>query len=466
MMFGRLSLVFLSAVLSAGWTASAAPLNLVLITADDMNWDSTGCNGSKVPNITPHIDRLAGEGILFRQAHATVPVCQPVRAAMSTGLYPHRSGCIGFVPIRDDVTTLNEVLHEAGYLISMMGKNPHYQPYEKWHVDYEVLAAELKVGRCPEKFAEHTRRFLQMAKERGKPFFHHVNSQDPHRPFLWSGEDGGREGTFPGVSRVIRPDEVEVPPFLDDLPEIRKELAAYFTCVHRLDETVGAVMRELEEAGVADNTLVMFFGGDHGMPLPFAKSNLYQAGTRATLILRWPGRIPAGRIDERHFVSAIDFAPTLLEAAGLEFPGPIDGRSFLPVAMGGVQEGRDHVITVFHELFGRRSVEMRCVRTADMAYIWNAWSDGENQYRAENMSGLTWKTMLAAAESDPDMRARCDHYLNRVPEEFYVLDGDPGERNNRIDDPEVAADVKRMRGILASWMDDKKDPLRGDFPGR
>ncbi len=444
-------------------TARAAPLNIVLITADDLNWDSVGCNGCKVPDITPHIDRLAKEGMLFREAHATVPVCQPVRATMSTGLYPVHSGCQGFEPIREDVTTFNEVLHRAGYLISMMGKNPHYQPQAKWCVDYEVLAGELMVGRSPELFGEHTRKFLEMAKKQGKPFFHHVNCQDPHRPFFWNGESSGEEGSFPGVSRVIRPDEVEVPDFLENLPAVRQEVADYFTCVHRLDETVGAVMRELKAAGHEEDTLVMFFGGDHGMAFPFGKANVYEASSQATLILRWPGTVPAGTTDEEHMVSTIDFAPTLLEAAGLPALDRIDGRSFLPVAKGGRQDGRDVVLTMFHQTASKRSLEMRCIRTRKAAYIWNAWSNGEHQYRAENMTGQTWKAMLAAAATDPKIRERCDFYLHRTPEEFYQLGGDPSERANRIADPECAAEVKAMRGRLAGWMERVNDPLSASF---
>ena len=96
-------------------TAMAAPLNIVLITADDMNWDSLGCTGSSVPGISPNIDRLASQGILFTEAHATIPVCQPVRATMHTGMFPNRSGVRGFGPLRDDVRTINEVMHEAGF---------------------------------------------------------------------------------------------------------------------------------------------------------------------------------------------------------------------------------------------------------------------------------------------------------------------------------------------------------------
>lgn len=453
---------FLLAALFAG-SALAAPLNIVLITADDMNWDSTGVTGSTVPDITPNIDRLASEGILMTQAHATIPVCQPVRATMHTGLYPNRSGARGFGPIKDDVRTINEAIHASGYVISMLAKVPHYQPLEKWCLDYMVSAKALDVGRSPEKFGRHTRHFLDMAADLERPFFHHVNGQDPHRPFNWGGKDSGHEGNFPGVSREIRPDEVTVPGFLEKLPAVRQEVADYYTCVHRFDELVGRVLAEIDAAGMRDNTLVMLYMGDHGMAFPFAKSNLYAAGTRGTLIMRWPGEIPAGQVDHTQMVSTIDFAPTLLEAAGLPMIEGMDGRSFLEIAKGGSQDGRDHVKTVYHEIYGGTLYEMRAVRTRDDAYIWNAWSDGEKQYRAENMSGATWAAMVEAGKTDPGIRARCQYYLYRTPEEFFLTDEDSNECNNRIDDPEWAERVAQLRAQLLNWMEEIDDPLQEEF---
>ena len=186
---------------------------------------------------------------------------------MQTGLYPHRNGSMGFFPIKPEVRTLNQQLHDAGYLISMFGKNNHHQPAEKFCVD----VAEDKISRHPSQLAEATRKFLKMAREQGRPFFHNVNCYDPHRPFIGiNGPDDLAGGEPP--SRWIKPEEVtSVPGFLEDLPEIRRELAGYYTNVRRLDDAVGAVLAVLKEEGFADNTLVMFYGGDHGMSFPFAK---------------------------------------------------------------------------------------------------------------------------------------------------------------------------------------------------
>ncbi len=110
---------------------SAKKLNILFFTADDMNYDSSGVCGGPIKDLTPNIDRLAAEGLRFEYAYSTVAVCQPVRQIMQTGLYPHRSGSMGFFPIKPEVRTLNQQLHDAGYLISMFGKGRHHQPTEQ-----------------------------------------------------------------------------------------------------------------------------------------------------------------------------------------------------------------------------------------------------------------------------------------------------------------------------------------------
>ncbi len=266
------SALFLALLLAplALHAASVTKPNIVFICADDLNFDSVGCYGCKIPGLTPNIDRLAAEGMGFQYAYATVTVCQPVRELMHCGRYPHRSGAMGFYPLKPEVRTLNQQLRDAGYLISMFGKNGHYLPTKSFPVDY----AEQKINRSAKGLAEATAKFIGMAEAQGKPFFHHVNCGDPHHPLLGAkGPDDLADGDAP--SRFIKPEEItEVPGFLEDLPEVRREMAQYYTNVRRLDDCVGAVLKALDEGGQRDNTLVMFFGGDHGMAWPFAKSQL------------------------------------------------------------------------------------------------------------------------------------------------------------------------------------------------
>lgn len=441
----------------------AAPkLNILFFTSDDMNFDSSAVCGGPIKDLTPNLDRLAEEGLRFEHAYSTVAVCQPVRQIMQTGLYPHRNGSMGFFPIKPEVRTLNQQLHAAGYLISMFGKINHHRPSEKFCVDF----AQDKISRHPSRLAEETRTFLKMAREQKRPFFHNVNCYDPHRPFIGiNGPQDLAEGEPP--SRWIKPEEVkEVPGFLEDLPEIRRELAGYYTNVRRLDDALGAVLRVLKEEGFAENTLVMFYGGDHGMSFPFAKSNDYENSSRGALIFRWPGVTKPGSVDRSHLVSTLDFTPTLLEAANLPPIPDIDGRSFLPLVKGEKMTGWEHVFTFYNAAYGNRWLPMRCMRTKDRSYIWNAWSDGTHQYRTENMAGLTWKAMLAAAVTNPVIKARTDFYSYRVPEEFYDLTNDRCERKNLINDASRQVEIEAMRKALLALMRRTGDPLTEAFAHR
>jgi N-sulfoglucosamine sulfohydrolase len=436
-------------------STTPAKLNILFFTADDMNFDSSDVYGGSIKDLTPHIDRLAAEGLRFQYAYSTVAVCQPVREIMQTGLYPHRNGAMGFFPVKPEVRTLNQQLHDAGYLISMFGKGNHHQPKEQFCVD----VANDKFSRHPSKLAEATRKFLKMARAQGRPFFHNVNCYDPHRPFIGiKGTNDLAEGEPP--SRWIKADEItSVPGFLENLPEIRRELAGYYTNVRRLDDALGAVLQVLTQEGFADDTLVMVYAGDHGMSFPFAKSNDYENSSRGALFICWPGVTKAGSVDTNHLVSTIDFAPTLLDAAKLPpIPG-IDGRSFLPAVKGEKMAGWDRVFTFYNAAFGNRWLPMRCLRTKDYAYIWNAWSDGQREYHTENMAGLTWKAMLAAAATDPAIKARTDFYLHRIPEEFYDLTNDRCERTNLIGDPSRQAEIEAMRKELLALMRRTGDPF-------
>jgi N-sulfoglucosamine sulfohydrolase len=459
----RSSLAILATlILAASAAAGATPLNILFFTADDMNYDSSAVFGGPLKDLTPHVDRLAAEGLRFEHAYSTVAVCQPVRQVMFTGVYPHRSGSMGFFPVTAATPTLNEQLRKAGYLISRFGKGRHLQPDAKFCADI----GDDTISRHPRQLAAATRKVLRQARAQGRPFFHNVNCYDPHRPFIgMNGPDDLAGGEAP--SRRVKPEEVtEVPGFLEDLPEVRRELAGYYTNVRRLDDALGAVLAVLAEEGFADNTLVLFYGGDHGMSFPFAKSNNYNHSSRGALIVRWPGVAKPGGVDRSHMVSTLDFTPTLLEAARLPALPDLDGRSFLPALKGGTMAGWDHVFTFYNAAYGNNWLPMRCMRTREHSYIWNAWSNGTKQYRTENMAGLTWKAMLAAAENDPAIKARTDHNLFRVPEEFYDLAKDPCERVNLIADPAHAAAIESMRRQLLELMRRTGDPFAEAFARR
>ena len=439
-----------AALSATSWAQSArkqAGLNFLLITADDMNYNSPGVFGGHVPGITPNIDHLASEGMRFEYAHVTVAVCQPSRSVLMTGRYPHRNGAEGFGPIREDIATLQERLHAAGYLNGIMAKNAHLAPRAKFCWDYYITPEQLGQGRSPSLYYQYTAEFLKKAKASGQPFFLMANSQDPHRPFAGSEQELKNFGKHWPFDRRISESEAVVPGFLPDIPDVRKEVAQYFTSVYRCDQTVGQVLRALEESGLAGNTLVMFLS-DNGMSFPFSKTNCYLASTRTPWMVRWPGKVAAGSVNRADFISGIDFTSTVLDASGLPQIDGVDGRSFLPLLSGRPQGGRDRVFTVFHETSAHQRFEMRCVQDRRYGYIYNAWSDGKRVFKNESQSGLTFNAMQQAAASDPKIAERVKLFLYRVPEEFYDFQSDRDALTNRIHDPKYETEVRRFRKLL------------------
>ncbi len=462
----------------AGLGASAATLalsryasadsrpNILLITADDMDYHSLGVTGCKVPDITPNIDALAKQGMLFTQAHITLAVCQPSRSVLMTGRFPHKNGAMGFEPINVDTPTLQQSLNKAGYLNGIMAKVGHLAPKECFPWDMVIDANELGQGRDAALYYKSSKEYFDRAKTEGKPFFLMANSQDPHRPLAGSAGEknpaGRRAGAvFPGVTRTIKPDEVEVPPFLPDLPDVRKEIAQYFTSVHRMDECVGQVLRALKESGQEENTVV-FFLSDNGISQPFAKTNCYKVSTQTPLIVRWPGKIKPGRNTD-DLVSGIDFTPTVLDICGIKQIAGVDGRSYLPLLEGRKEAGHDKVFTFLFETSAKKEFPMRCVRTKRYSYLYNAWSDGKTTFQNEPMGGLAWKAMVAAAPNDKHVAARVDFFLHRVPEELYDLESDPGERTNLIADPKSKGQLTTMRAEMLKMMESTKDPVLDKF---
>jgi N-sulfoglucosamine sulfohydrolase len=200
------------------------------------------------------------------------------------------------------------------------------------------------------------------------------------------------------------------------------------------------------------------FLSDNGMALPFAKTNCYLHSTRTPWIATWPGRIKPGTVDEQHFISGIDFMPTILDVAGVPQPKGMDGSSFLPVLLGNKQAGRDKVFTQFHQTSARKRFPMRCVQNNRFGYIFNPWADGERVFKNESQSGLTFSAMRAAAQTDPVVAARVKLFQYRVVEEFYDFKNDPDALHNLIDDPDYKERIDTMRDELLEWMKRTDDP--------
>jgi arylsulfatase A-like enzyme len=250
---------------------------------------------------------------------------------------------------------------------------------------------------------------------------------------------------------------------------VRRDLADYFFEVQRFDRELGEIVERLRSIGELDNTLVVVTA-DNGMPFPRAKANVYDAGARVPLVMRWPGRAKALVSDA--FINLSDLAPTFLEAAGLIPPDSMSGRSLLPLASGGRPEGRDHVFLErerhAHVRSGNRSYPVRAVRTNDWLYIRNMrpdrWPAGDPEMVFSvgpygDIDGGPSKTQMLDRRNDPAIsRAFALATAKRPAEELYDLRADPNQLNNVAADPGRSALKAQLRRTLDDWMRTTGDP--------
>ena len=433
--------------------------NLLLITVDDMSSDSLGSFGCELEGTSPNIDQLAEESLKFLKAHVQVGNCFPSRNVMWSGRYPHNSGVEGFYQVKPiDYPVLCDLMKEAGYYTAIRGKVSHstpYQPYA-WDADHTILPDGSKANiKDVESYYTSTKAAIEAAEKAGKPFCFNINISDPHKPF-WKPND-----KHP-TSRVFTAEEVPVPKFLHDDPAIREEVALYYSSVRRADDCFGAIMRALEESGLEEETFVMFLS-DHGMPLPFAKTQLYHHSTHTPLLVRWPGVTEGGAVDDTHLVSAVDFLPTLLDVAGIEHPDGLDGRSFEPLLRGESQEGRDLVYKVYNENSGGNRNTMRGIQTAKFLYLFNPWSDGERTMATATNNTVSWKRMQSLAKEDSAIAERVDLMVHREVEEFYDIENDPDCLRNLVDEPAYEEELGRHRRLMRKTMTETGDHVLEAF---
>ena len=443
------------------------PLNLLLITVDDMSCDSVGVYGCELEGTTPVMDRLASQSLRFDYAHVTVGNCNPCRNVMFSGLISHNNKVEGFYKVTDPGWPhMVDLLKDAGYYAGIRGKVTHsspYQPYD-WDEDLTILEdgtqAHIKDAKS---YGESTARGIAKAKSQGKPFFLSVNISDPHKPFWTEVRGGGEDPHVP--SRIFTADEVPVPGFLFDDPKVREELALYYSSVRRADDCLNQVLRALKKSGEWDNTMIIFLS-DHGMPLPFAKTQLYHHSTRTPLMVRIPGVTKPGAVDKRHMVSVVDLLPTVLDALGVPKPVRLDGRSFYPVLASNKQEKRNFVIKEYNENAGGSRDPMRAIQSKEYLYLFNPWSNGSRVFATATNGTRTCKRMIELAKTDKDMAARLDIYKHRVPAELYQVNKDPDCLVNLIDHPEHQKELQRLQRNLQQWMVRTKDPILEVFQKR
>jgi N-sulfoglucosamine sulfohydrolase len=450
----------------AGLQASESKMNVLIITVDDMSCDSVGVYGCKLAGTTPTMDALASQSMRFLHAHVQVGNCMPSRNVMFSGRYPHNNRVEGFYQIKDpDYPVMCDLMKQAGYFTGIRHKVSHstpYSPYPSWDVVLDSLpdgtAANTK---DPHSYYLTAKYAMDLAKQANKPFCLNLNIADPHKPFF----NEGKKPDPNQPSRVFTADEVPVPGFLPDSPVIREELARYYSSVRRADDGLAGILRALKESGQDEQT-VIFFLSDHGMPLPFAKTQLYYHSTRTPWMVRWPGTAKAGSVDDQHMISGVDLLPTLLDIVGIEHPSGMDGRSFAPLLKGEKQANRDTVVTEYNENSGGNRHPMRAIVTKDFAYIFNPWSNGQRAMATATKGTDTYREMNVLAKTDSNVAARLNLFEHRVPEELYNYAIDSDALKNLADDPNYQAEYRRITSDLEAWMVQTRDPMLEVFRKR
>jgi arylsulfatase A-like enzyme len=387
--------------------------------------------GYAVP--TPHIQRLAEEGTLFRRAFCAAPTCSPSRASLLTGQYPHSNGMLGLAHrgfrLHDYGQHMLHTLGRAGYYSALAGmqhiaKDPAVIGYDRI-VEQDAHAA---------KVAPAVVEFLRNAP---RPFFLSAGFFETHRPFPAPGPDEDPRYCIP-------------PAPLPDTPETREDFSAFKASARELDRGMGVVLDALDTFGLAEDTLVICTT-DHGLAFPGMKCNLTDQGIGVMLIMRGPGGFNGGKVCDG-MVSQIDLFPTLCDLLGIERPAWLQGESLLPLPREERAEIHDEI---FAEVTYHAAYEpQRAVRTQRWKYI-RRFDDRR-------------RPVLPNCDDSPSKDVWLRHGWAEqfvAAEQLYDLVFDPQERGNLAGDPAFEAVLQEMRGRLDRWMQATNDPLlRGPVP--
>ncbi|XP_038597978.1 N-sulphoglucosamine sulphohydrolase [Tachyglossus aculeatus] len=455
--------------------------NVLLILADDGGFESGAYNNSAIA--TPHLDALARRSLLFRHAFTSVSSCSPSRASLLTGLPQHQNGMFGLhqdvhhFSSFDKVRSLPLLLSQAQVRTGIVGKK-HVGPEPVFPFDFaytEENNSVLQVGRNITRIKLLVRKFLQSQDER--PFFLYVAFHDPHRcghsqpqfgafcEKFGNGEQG--MGLIPDwTPQIYAPEEVQVPFFVPDTPAARADLAAQYTTIGRMDQGIGLVLEELREAGVLNDTLVIF-SSDNGIPFPSGRTNLYGPGTAEPLLVSSPEHPARWGQVSRAYVSLLDLTPTILDWFSVPYPSysifgsepvHLTGRSLLPAL-----EAEPPWDTVFasqshHEVamyYPMRSVLHRRLRLVHNLNFKMPFPIDQDFYVSPTFQDLLRRTRAGQATGwYKDLRG----YYYRERWELFDLGRDPEERRNVAADPAYAEALRLLTARLLKWQWETQDP--------
>lgn len=411
--------------------------NILWITCEDIS-PNLGCYGDDYAR-TPALDGLAAQGVRYTNAYGITGVCSPNRSCLITGVYPSTLGSHGMrstTRLPDPIKCFPEYLQVAGYYCTNNVKT-----------DYNFATPKTAWNESSKK--AHWRK-----RKKGQPFFSVFNFTVCHESQIRVPEDKYQKNTARLTPEQRHDhDKAPIPPFHPNTPESRKDWARYHDNITAMDYQAGDVLEQLEEDGLADNTIVFFFS-DHGAGMPGIKKWIWEMGLKVPFIVRFPEKYRdwapgvAGGTTDR-LVSFVDFPPTVLSLAGVDIPDHMQGLAFLGPAAG---KPRERMFAI-RDRMAERFDMVRVVRDHKFQYHRNflphlPWSQFTS-YTEEMPTMQVWRRM----HNEGKLNAVQDRYFQAKPvEELYDIAADPFETNNLADDPQYADVLKAMRAQCREWM--------------
>jgi N-sulfoglucosamine sulfohydrolase len=445
---GTVAATFLSRIpVNAEETSRTQP-NILWVSCEDISPD-LGCYGDSYA-VSPNIDKLASQGVRYDNVYSHSGVCAPTRSGIITGMYPttngtHHMRCKGVPPAY--VKCFSEYLRAAGYYCTNNSKT-----------DYQFDPP-------PSAWDQSSRKAHWRGRAEGQPFFAVFNFTTSHESQIRNRSENMLKRLAGLGPDKHDPAKAVLPPYYPDTPAVRKDWAQYYDVITLMDKQVGDILKQLEDDGLADNTIVWFWG-DHGRGLPRAKRWIYDSGLRVPLIIRVPEKlrelampgnadaVKPGSVNDE-LVAFIDFAPTMLSLAGVKIPQYVQGRAFLGAQKASPREyifaARDRMDEAYDLIRAVRDKRYKYIRN----YMWYLTRGQDINY----MNQMPTMQEMRRLNAEGKLKGPQKQYFEETKpiEELYDTLNDPHEVNNLADNPRYKGVLERMREAHKKWVKETGD---------
>ncbi|MDR5592053.1 sulfatase [Christiangramia sp. SM2212] len=447
------SIILLLLMGSHLWAQTKQP-NFLIILGDDISAKNIGCYGTKNLNTTPNIDKLANEGMVFKNMFVSEAICAPTRAELYTGLTPNNNGCnFNHAATKKGTLSIVQHLNTLGYRVGLTGKT-HFRPASVYPFEFiDGFTKNANYNGTPPENWDGVTEFIN--RDKNQPFCLIICSVHAHAP--WNAGD----------SSLWDPNTITLPKNLADTQQTREYFTEYLAEIKLFDEQVGRARKLLKKSNIENNTALIVLD-ENGAGMPGSKWTTYDMGVRSACIIKWPKG--QRKTVTKAITQYCDIVPTLIDAAGGNVPSNLDGKSLLPIITGTKTTHREYAYFLYNNLKEGPEYKIRAITDGTYKFIWN--TSPNNLYAIRVINGfdygyvdkmedrhvrkmyLSW---LAKAGYDKNASKIVNRYRNRPEFELYDLNNDPEEMNNLADKPEFTSKLNQLKNALLEHMNTQND---------